>query len=178
MVVRKVDVDVSLVKQRPGRTQQVELTTTPESPLHWQGEKLTFSQPLVVNLTLESQKGGSISVRGDLRAVVRTVCSRCLQPIDYPVEADLEGTFYLEGRSPEDQEEEFTGQFYSGDTLQLDGLIRESIYLSLPMQFLCSQECKGLCSYCGKRADEGCNCEHQQVDPRFEVLKQLLKDQD
>lgn len=172
-----MDVDVSQIKRNPGHTQQVELTETPERPLKWQGENLKFTQPVEVELTLESQREGTIFVRGGLRTGVKTVCSRCLEPVDYPVEADLEGTFYLEGKSPEDQEEEFPGQFYSGDTIKLDGLIRESIYLSLPMQFLCSQECQGLCSFCGKRVELGCNCVHEQVDPRFEVLKQLLKDQ-
>ncbi|NLC77437.1 MAG: DUF177 domain-containing protein [Clostridia bacterium] len=171
-----MQVDVSQVKRSPGRRHQVELTGKPAEPLSWQGEVLVFTQPLAVNLTLESGKGGSIYAQGELRTALQTVCSRCLQPVEYPVVTEIEGKFYQEGKSPVDEEEEFPGQVYSGDTLQLDGLIRESIYLSLPMQFLCSEECRGLCPYCGSRADAGCNCEHEQVDPRFEVLKKLLKD--
>lgn len=173
-----MQVDVSQVKRSPGRRQQVELAEKSVVPLNWQGDTLVFTEPLVVDLTLESGKDGSIFAHGKLRTVLKTVCSRCLQPVEYPVTADFEGEFYLLGKSPDIQEEEFPGQFYSGDTLQLDGLIRESIYLSLPMQFLCSQDCKGLCPVCGNRADAGCNCEQEQVDPRLEVLKQLFKDKD
>ena len=59
----------------------------------------------------------------------------------------------------------------------LDPLITEDIFLDLPSKLLCSEDCKGLCPVCGKNRNEGdCGCEKQTVDPRLEILKQLMKE--
>lgn len=176
VVVRHLRVDVSEVKRVPGKTLQLELSTTWEHPLHWQGEELPFTGPLSVHLTLEGHKGGTILVRGRLASALGVECSRCLEPFDYPLEADFEGAFFPEGKRTDRDEEEFAGQFYAGDTIELDDLLQQSIYLILPMQFLCSPGCQGLCPHCGRRKEEGCHCQSEQVDPRLEVLKQLLQE--
>lgn len=169
-------IDVSELKRVPGKTEHLELVTQFEEPLQWEGEALVFAKPLSVRVTLEAQKGGTILVRGHLASALRVACSRCLEPFDYPLEADFEGAFFPEARREEREEEEFAGQFYSGDTIALDDLMQQSIYLVLPMQFLCSPDCQGLCPHCGRRLEEGCRCQDEQVDPRLEVLKQLLQE--
>ena len=56
----------------------------------------------------------------------------------------------------------------------LDGLVTEDIYLALPPRFLCKEDCKGLCPYCGKDLNEGeCGCK-KPTDPRWDVLKDLF----
>lgn len=63
--------------------------------------------------------------------------------------------------------------------LQLDvsELCVTEIVLSLPMKHLCSENCKGICEHCGKDLNvSACNCAKSQVDPRLEVLAQLLND--
>mgnify|MGYP001091754997 FL=1 len=62
--------------------------------------------------------------------------------------------------------------------LDLEELARTDILLELPTKVLCSEDCKGLCSQCGKNLNEGeCSCEKKQIDPRLAILSQLL-DQD
>ncbi len=59
--------------------------------------------------------------------------------------------------------------------LELDELITSDILLELPLKFLCSDDCKGICQKCGKDLNEGeCSCDKRVVDPRLEVLKQLI----
>ena len=59
--------------------------------------------------------------------------------------------------------------------LDLDELVRADILLELPTKFLCKEDCKGLCPHCGKNLNEGsCQCNSHQIDPRLEVLKQLI----
>lgn len=59
-------------------------------------------------------------------------------------------------------------------SLDVDELVLTDILLNLPMKFLCSENCKGLCMHCGKNLNEGlCGC-RKPIDPRLEVLKQLL----
>lgn len=52
--------------------------------------------------------------------------------------------------------------------------IREGVLLSLPTFLLCSQECKGLCSICGKNLNEGaCKCQRSTTTEKWSVLDQL-----
>lgn len=57
--------------------------------------------------------------------------------------------------------------------LDLDDLIRTDIILGLPYLFLCSDECKGVCSGCGKNLnEEDCICE-KQIDDRWAKLSEF-----
>jgi len=40
--------------------------------------------------------------------------------------------------------------FYDGDGLELSEVLREQILLSLPMQRVCGEGCKGICPVCGQ----------------------------
>ena len=56
----------------------------------------------------------------------------------------------------------------------LDGLVREDIFLALPPRFLCKEDCKGLCPVCGIDLNNGeCGCK-KPTDSRWDSLKDLL----
>lgn len=60
--------------------------------------------------------------------------------------------------------------------LDLDSLVTEDVYLALPSRILCRDDCKGLCPMCGADLNEGsCGCK-KPIDPRFEALNGLLRD--
>ena len=60
--------------------------------------------------------------------------------------------------------------------LDIDELALSDILLNLPMKFLCSDSCKGVCAGCGKNLNkENCVCK-KEIDPRFEALRALLDD--
>ena len=62
-----------------------------------------------------------------------------------------------------------------GNSLDLDELVVSDILLELPTKLLCKDDCKGLCVGCGKNLNHGdCECEKKTVDPRLEILRQLL----
>ncbi|MCK4236882.1 MAG: DUF177 domain-containing protein, partial [Candidatus Krumholzibacteria bacterium] len=57
--------------------------------------------------------------------------------------------------------------------------VREAVILELPMKFLCSENCKGLCSRCGANLNEGdCGCNLRSGDSRWDVLKKLLSEEE
>ncbi len=59
--------------------------------------------------------------------------------------------------------------------LELDEVVISDILLSLPQKNLCKSDCKGLCPMCGHNLNEGeCSCDKRQIDPRLEILKQLM----
>lgn len=60
-------------------------------------------------------------------------------------------------------------------TVELDEVVIADILLHLPQKNLCKEDCKGLCPVCGQNLNNGaCLCEKKSVDPRLEVLKQLM----
>lgn len=60
-------------------------------------------------------------------------------------------------------------------TVELDEVVTSDILLHLPQKNLCQEGCKGLCPLCGHNLNNGdCGCVKKSVDPRLEILKQLM----
>ena len=60
--------------------------------------------------------------------------------------------------------------------LDLDELLYTETVTNLPMKHLCKEDCKGVCSKCGKDLNTGkCDCPEKEIDPRLSVLAQLLE---
>ena len=57
----------------------------------------------------------------------------------------------------------------------LDEFIYSETVMSLPMKHLCNEDCKGICSKCGKNLNDGkCDCPEKEIDPRLAKLAELL----
>lgn len=98
-------------------------------------------------------------------------CDRCAQEIERPMQ------FLVQKILVEKLQQETDADVYlvvKNNLLELDSLIEEEIILFLPSKILCKEDCLGLCYQCGQNLNEGtCNCK-KDVDPRMEVLLQLL----
>ena len=63
---------------------------------------------------------------------------------------------------------------YRDEKIDLGEVVREQLYLALPMKPLCQEDCKGLCPVCGvNRNRETCSCQQEWVDPRMAALAEL-----
>ena len=62
-----------------------------------------------------------------------------------------------------------------GGTWQaLERVLREQILLALPMQRICSEDCKGICPVCGEsRNVVACGCQVKAPDDRWAALRDL-----
>ena len=61
------------------------------------------------------------------------------------------------------------------DEVDVEELARDAFILDMDTKFLCSEDCKGLCSGCGANLNrEACRCK-KAVDPRLAKLAQLLQ---
>ncbi len=108
-------------------------------------------------------------------------CSRCLEV------AHLEGSasFVLEyqpaHQAPIPVEETEIALddtqviYYEEDTLSLEDLVAQQMYLEIPEKALCRPDCKGLCPRCGADLNQGpCLCP-PEADPRWTALGQFSK---
>jgi uncharacterized protein len=129
--------------------------------------------------------GGEVRVQGQVQASLETECDRCLGRASFPIDAPFDLFYRPVTEAAEEGEEEAIDEgeaemgFYELPGLELEDIIREQLLLQLPMQRVCSAECKGICPTCGANRNEGaCKCEARQVetkpgDDRWMALKDL-----
>lgn len=143
------------------------------------------SKRLTVEPTVNGEarkEGRDVRIRGSLTAEAEARCDRCLRALTIPVESDFDARFVpseVLNDGAEDAElkpDELEFDFYEGDSIEIDALVRDEILLALPMRLLCSEDCKGLCPECGADLnEESCACEKKAVDPRWAGLAALKK---
>ena len=96
-------------------------------------------------------EAGILTLEGTLTAEMTCVCDRCGKLFDSTKVMDLRA--FISDRESEDP---------------------EVFVLDMETKFLCSEDCKGLCSRCGADLNLGpCAC-GKEIDPRLAVLSQLL----
>jgi len=153
----------------------------PPGEIQFFDKKLWQAAPLSAagSAELLPNTGGEIRVRGHLAVVMEAECDRCLEPARFAVEADFD-LFYepaSAGPSGEEvaiREGETQLDFYEGEGLELEDVLREQVLLALPMQRTCREDCRGICPSCGQnRNTVACNCRSQPVDDRWAALKNL-----
>lgn len=121
----------------------------------------------------------SVKVKGHIGGTADIDCTRCLQPIQQPLSIDFDVDYLTEGGLGSGGEHEINVSDLETDelqsnTLDLTQLVREQILLSVPEQFLCREDCKGLCEKCGENRNlVDCNCGKDEIDPRWAALKNL-----
>jgi uncharacterized protein len=123
-----------------------------------------------------------ILVTASLTTDLALECRRCLEPFSATVELDLQEEFHPSvdistgAKIPVADTEEDGTVIDEQHVLDMTEVVRQAIFLAVPISPLCKEECRGLCSMCGQNLNEGqCQCVAETVDPRLEVLKELLQ---
>ena len=134
-----------------------------------------------VKATLHVDKfGHEVFVRGTVKSLLELECSRCLKVFPYELDLSVDVVYRpLEELGGEEtheiKDDELDTDFYQGDELDIDDLVKEQVILSIPLKPLCSETCRGICPACGTDLSiDTCTCETKEIDPRLEILKQLL----
>lgn len=132
-----------------------------------------------------------IVARGDISVPTVAECRRCLGEVKVAVPVHFELDFVNAAKVPElaKGEDEDTGEgeiagsfrpdeadqvIYTGKELDLAPVVREQLLLALPMDALCTEDCKGLCQVCGGNMNERvCACDRHVPDPRWAGLQKI-----
>ena len=113
---------------------------------------------------------GGILVEAQLETESEAQCIRCLEPFALPLTLEVEEIIGLAGR------------LRPGVTFQIDEegtfdpfpLLREQIWVVMPMKPLCRTECRGICPTCGANLNsDPCDCRRERIDPRLALLETL-----
>jgi uncharacterized protein len=153
--------------------------------VHVEGEQQFHLEDGRLRARLEKGEENAVHLRGRLAARLRMECGRCLEPFVFPVDQEVD-LFYLP-RHKENQAEEQDADvqlsdhqmvvaYYDQDQLDLGEMVREQLFLVVPMRRLCREDCKGLCPECGvNRNLDKCDCAPAtSTDPRLAGLGKLF----
>lgn len=147
-------------------------------PLNEEAGPNPEASPVHADLRL-TKTGAGVSVRGAFRATVGLACSRCLEPFVLSIDEDFEVQYLPPRELGGEGERELSGPELdvvplADDRIDVGLLLRENLLLSLPVQPVCRETCRGLCSRCGASLNEGpCGCPTSGPDPRLKVLAKL-----
>jgi uncharacterized protein len=115
----------------------------------------------------------SVSIEAEVTATVVSRCARCLGEVTFPVVAQMQAV-YAHEPDPEDPDQ----YGFEGSSLELTDAIKDALVLELPLRFLCSEDCKGLCVKCGVNLNTGtCTCQKDddELNP-FAALRSMIVD--
>lgn len=169
------------IKAIPETGLQVAIDLGPEWFARWRATDpgLEFHDARITGLVDLSRHGHDILVRGSLSGQMKLACSRCLEAFTAPAAIDFDLLLAPgpPGAQVEDEELSATDldlDYYTGESVDLESLLREQIILMLPLKPLCEEGCKGLCPQCGANLNrETCHCKTDAVNSPFAHLAKL-----
>lgn len=142
------------------------------------GFRVVAPVAVVADVRKDAQK---FRLVGKLKATVELECSRCLDAFRVPIDLSFDLVFLPATENSGDGEREVADDdlgvsFYKDSVIDLGDVMREQLYLALPMKPLCRDDCRGLCPICGANWNrESCECQATWEDPRMAALKDLRR---
>jgi uncharacterized protein len=139
---------------------------------------LGMGRPLTVKITIE-KAGDKYILDGELEGNILARCDRCLESYSHDIKTSFHLFMALQNPETDEAEvelleDEIEVDFIDGEEIDLNNIVREQIYLSLPMKSLCSERCLGLCPRCGINLNmEKCQCRSKGGHPGFLKLRNL-----
>jgi len=166
-----VFVEIEDLKDKPRRIHE----EFPEGVIQFQHEDAALDGPVDVDFVL-TPDGRELRAKGKITASVRCRCSRCAKEFVRPLAADFDLSYTPQpdwGGDASEVElkyEDMDVGYYDGVRFDVDAMALEQIELAMPMQYVCQDNCKGLCYRCGADLNEGaCSCK-EDTDARLSAL--------
>jgi uncharacterized protein len=139
------------------------------------GAGLRLADPLEGQVDLARTNRG-LYVRARFTTSLEAECSRCLRPMEVPLELEIEeealpSIDILSGQPVDASAEPDILRLNGHHELELEQTVREAIQLSEPIAAVCEENCPGLCPECGERIEPGHGHGEAPIDPRLEALR-------
>lgn len=158
-----------------GKTEekQIELDMT---SFCYQGMEYLIQKKKPLILKLSNLGDGKAGIQGRIELEILMPCDRCLKDVPTDMKLYFDRQVYAPEQTENLSEEELDEQnFMEGYQLNMEQLIHNEILLNWPTKVLCKENCKGICSVCGKDLNEGeCGCDTFVPDPRMAKIKDIF----
>jgi uncharacterized protein len=150
--MKKLIIDLSTLKDDEVIEGQIDNYICSSLTENDKGQDIQFSYKvlkLVEGYNLEAAIKGNITC----------TCSKCLDVFKLAVDRNI-------------------SRFYEKNTVELDVFdeIKQTLFLEMPSNPVCKDDCSGLCHKCGINLNnKKCSCIINEVDTRWEKLKDFIK---
>jgi uncharacterized protein len=148
----------------------------PVGEIKFSHEDATLDAPVTADFIL-SHKDLDLYVDGTVETSIRFRCSRCTKEFSRSFAAKFDLSYLPQPKWTNDDAEielryeDMEVAYYDGITMDVNLLVLEQIELAMPMQFVCSEDCMGLCYKCGADLNEApCLCKNDVSGSRLSVL--------
>jgi uncharacterized protein len=137
----------------------------PKGSLDWGEEREIAADRFVLKGALTRVSRG-YDLDANLSGAVSLECVRCLESFAIDLDFDFRLTFVKETdpKGHPGAEVQIHGaecELYPivEGKVEIEALVREQIYLHLPLKPICTESCRGLCASCGENLNSGrCRC--------------------
>ena len=170
-----MQINLLSLSETEGKTESFEFSW-PEEKIHFQAGVFPVLDPGSLRLTIRNIGKKVLMLQGEGSITVGIPCDRCLtqtpRTLSFSFERKIDGKL-----SPQALAEELDGNSYlDGMNLDAGKLFFLEALLIWPLKVLCRENCKGLCSRCGKNLNEGpCSCMDAPPDPRMARILDIWK---
>jgi uncharacterized protein len=143
-------------------------------------DDVKLTSPVTVSGTMTAF-GHSVALVGEASAEADVRCGLCLRPVKIKLNFDYGELLRRQGYQGDDDEDEEVAQeviYFDGSSCDIGESVAHAMLLHLPMRYVCSQDCKGLCPSCGKDQNTAeCRCEPDEHSP-FAALASLFTEEE
>lgn len=172
-------IDVSDILKEVGSSKEFSGAFLPKSTTY-QGESIEFKEPFSIEGNVTCGNEGILIVQATVKGEAILQCGSCMELYSHPVDISFTAEFRTSSGDDPDI------YLYTGHCIDLEDAIMDNFFLELPTLRRCSEDCKGLCPYCGANLNnKQCTCEEEKnqeqedvIDSRLAVLKEFFSARD
>ena len=128
-----------------------------------------------VELEITNTGNKVLELKGIGSVTVGIPCDRCLEQVAVKIPYEIEQKLDMKKSDTERVQDLDENDYLTGMDLDVDRLVYLEVLMSWPLKVLCREDCKGICSQCGKNLNDGpCGCVEEPKDPRMAAISDIF----
>ena len=128
-----------------------------------------------VELTITNTGNRVLKLEATGSITVSIPCDRCLEEVPTEIPLDFERKLDMKLTDDERVNDLDESSYLTGMDLDVDQLVYLEVLMCWPLKVLCKEDCKGICSQCGKNLNYGpCECVDEPKDPRMAAISDIF----
>jgi uncharacterized protein len=129
--------------------------------------------PVAITITNTGDKVLELEATGKI--TVGIPCNRCLEEVSVEIPLQIKRKLDMKLSDEERVDDLDESSYLTGTDLNVDQLVYLEVLMSWPLKVLCKEDCKGICSQCGKNLNNGpCECVDEPKDPRMAAISDIF----
>lgn len=167
-------INLSDILSKEGETQRVEAMVDMENFTSRLGT-FPVQKKTPVHFTIQNKGKKILQINGEGSVTLLIPCGRCLSDVPEEIVFAFEREVDMKQSEEERIKDLDESNYITGGNLDVEQLVYNEILINWPLRVLCKDDCKGICSHCGKNLNQGpCDCKVENLDPRMAVISDIF----